>query len=245
MLKIIISLTLASVLFVGCGSSSKSTKNIDIADYLPAEDTTKTYLKTTKDKEGENTPDFYTEEVSIKSSTISIKINDKFDRSLTIKDKVIIKKENNTTIEMERFLSKGSTLYSVEKSRQNKPIKINNVIIGTKSIASKEVCKLDAQIDELDSYSITYEDDILRFECLRKESIETKINEEWEDKLKEYKNGSIDSHYNLSYFYIKKGIGLIVEIDNNCYIKENGITRINDKSKKCDKESSIHKLFIK
>jgi len=253
MLKTIIPFTLISILFIGCGSSSKSKKTIDMIDYLPSENSSKTYLQTTKNKDGEQKRTTYIEEISIDDKTTSIKVkyNEdseyKLDRSFTIYNESIIKKEYGLTsndITMKRFLSKGTTLYTVEKSTHNEKITLNEIIIGTKSIESKKVCKLHSQIKNLDSYSITYKDDILKFECIKKESIDTKINEEWEGKLKEHKSGSIESNYDLSYFYMKKGVGLIVEIDNNCYTKEKDIIRINDKSKKCEEETSVRKFFL-
>jgi len=248
MIKTIIPLALASVILIGCGSSSKSKKTIDILDYLPSENTTKTYLKTTKDRGSEQQRDTYVEEVSIDAKTISIKINDKLKRTYSIHDESIIEKEYGAsatdTIPMKRFLAKGSTLYSIERSTHNEKIKINGIIVGNKSVESKKTCKLDGKLDELNSYSIPYKDDILKFKCTKKESIETNINEEWEGRLKDYKSGSIDSNYDLSYFYLKKGVGLIVDIDNNCYIKKDGITQINDKSSKCTEESSVHKFFL-
>ena len=247
MLKTVIPLTLVSLLFIGCGSSSKSKKTIDLLDYFPTEETTKTYLQTTKDKDGEQKRNTYIEKISIEGKTTSIKIEDKLDRSFTAHAESILKKEYGIspyTVSMKRFLSKGSTLYTLEKSTKNEEIKLNNVIVGNRSVESKKVCKLHSQIDNLDSYSIPYKDDILKFECIKKESIDTKINEEWEGKLKEYKSGSIESDYDLSYFYMKKGIGLIVEIDNNCYVTEDDISRINDKSKECHKESSLRNFFL-
>ena len=247
MLKTIIPLTLISFILIGCGSSSKSKKTVDMLDYLPSETTIKTYLQTIKNKDEEPQRNTFIEEVSIDGKTISIKIDDNLTRSFTVHDESITEKEygeNTNSIDMERFISKGSTLYTIERSIHNKKITLNEVIVGSRSVESKKTCKLHSQIKELDSYSIPYKEDILKFECIKKESIETKINEEWEGKLKEYKSGSIESDYDLSYFYLKKGIGLIVEIDNNCYVTQDDITRINDKSKKCNQESSIHNFFL-
>ena len=247
MLKMIIPLTFASVLFIGCGSSSKSKKTIDILDYFPTENTTKAYMKLSTNKEEEKTKNFYNEEVFIDKKVTSIKIDEKLDRTFTVYAESITKQEygvESNRISMKRFISKGSTLYTVEKSTNNEPIKLNNVIVGNRSVESKRTCKLVAQLDELDTYQIPYKDDILKFECIKKESIETNIDKKWEGKLKEYKSGSVESDYDLSYFYRKKGIGLIVEIDENCYIKEGDISHINDKSKKCINKTSVHKFFL-
>jgi hypothetical protein len=247
MLKTIIPLTLISLILIGCGSSSKSKITIDMVDYLPDETTTKTYLQTVKNRAGEQERNTFVEKISSEGKTISIKIDDKLKHSYTIHDESITKKEYGTTqnsIDMKRFLSKGSTLYTIERSTDNEEIILNKVIVGNRSVESKKTCKLHSELKELDSYSIPYKDDILKFECIKKESIETKINEEWEGRLKEYKSGSMESDYDLSYFYLKKGIGLIVEIDNNCYVTEDDISRIDDKSKKCNQESSIHNFFL-
>ena len=247
MIKMIIPFTLASILFTGCGGSSKSKTTIDLLDYLPSEETEKTYLQTIKNKEEQQIRSTYIETISIEGKTTSVKIDNKLNRTFEAHEESITKNEygiSSNNISMQRFLSKGSTLYTLEKSTHNEKIELNDVIVGSRSVESKKVCKLNSQLDKLDSYSIPYKDDILKFECIKKESIETKINEEWEGKLKEHKSGSVESNYDLSNFYLKKGIGLIVEIDNNCYVTEDDISRINDKAKECEKESSVHKFFL-
>ena len=248
MIKMIIPLTLVSILFVGCGGSSKSKKKIDILDYLPSDNTPKNYLQTSKNKSGENHRSTYTEVISLPDEkTISIKIDDKLNRSFTTHKETITRNEygeTNNTIQMERLISVGSTLYTVENSTHNEEIKIKDTVIGVKSVESKKVCKLNKKLDTLTKDSIPYKDDILEFKCFKTKSIDTNINDEWEGKLTEYKSGSIDADYDISYFYLKKGIGLIVETDDNCYVTKDGVKIINDKSKKCNTETYIHKFFL-
>ena len=141
MLKIIIPLTLISFTLIGCGSSSKSKKTIDIADYLPSEATTKTYLQTIKSKDDEQERNTFTEEISSEGKTISIKMDNNLKYSYTIHDETITKKEysdNTNSIDMKRFLSKGSTLYTIERSTHNEDITINKVIVGNRSVESKK-----------------------------------------------------------------------------------------------------------
>lgn len=247
MLKIIIPLTIVSFLLIGCGSNSKSKKTIDILDYLPNESITKNYLYTTTDKNGEQKQSTYVEEVEVDGENIFIKIDNNLSRSFEVHDESITEKEYGMTpktLILKRFIAKGSELYTFEKTTHNKKITVNDVIIGTRTTELKKVCTFENQLDKLDSYYIPYKDDILKFECLTKENIQTKINEEWEGKLNEYKSGSVDSNYDLSTFYLKKGIGFIVEIDNNCYVQEDEVRQINDKAKKCNQESSTHSFFL-
>ena len=247
MIKTVLILTLTSLMLIGCGGSSKSKKKIDVLDYLPSVETSKNYLQTSKNKSGENHRNTYTEVISIEGQTTSIKIEDKLNRSFTAHNESITKKEYgdlNSTVEMKRFLSVGSTLYSVESSTHNEEIKIGDTVIGLKSIESKKTCKLNKKLKSLTKDSIPYKDDILEFKCIKKESIDTNINEEWEGKLTEYKSGSIDAGYDISYFYLKKGIGLIVDIDDDCYTTKDGVKIVNDKSKKCTTEVYVHKFFL-
>ncbi len=247
MIKTVLMLTLTSLMLIGCGGSSKSKKKIDILDYLPSDDTTKTYLKTSKNKSGEQNKNTYTETVSIDEQTISIKIEDRLNRSFTTHNETITKKEyteSNNTIQMERFISVGSTLYSVEESTNNEEIKIGDTVIGFKSVESKKSCKLNKKMKSLNRDLFQYKDDILEFKCIQKESVDTNINDAWEGKLKEYKSGSIDAGYDVSYFYLKKGIGLIVDMDDNCFTIKDGVKIIDDKSKKCTTETYVYKFFI-
>ncbi len=247
MIKTVLMLTLTSLMLVGCGGSSKSKKKIDILEYLPSTDTSKNYLQTSKNKSGENHRTTYAETISIDGQTTSIKIEDKLNRSFTTHNESIIKKEygeSNNTIKMERLISVGSTLYTVENSSHNEEIKIGDTIIGTKSVESKKTCKLNKKLDNITKDSIPYENDILEFKCIEEESVDTNIDEEWEGKLTEYKSGSIDADYDISYFYLKKGIGLIVEIDDDCYTTKDGVKIVNDKSKKCTTEVYVHKFFL-
>ena len=247
MIKMIIPLALVSALFVGCGSNSKSKKKIDILDYLPSEDTPKNYLQTSKNKSGENHRSTYEEVITIDKNSISIKIKDKLNRRFITHNDTITKNEygeTNNTIQMERFISVGSTLYSVENSTNNEEIKIGNAVIGRKSVESQKTCKLNKKLESLTKDPFHYKDDILEFKCTKKESVDTYINEEWEGKLTEYTSGSMDTDYDISYFYLKKGIGLIVDVDDNCYTTKNGIKVINDKAKKCSAETYVHKFFL-
>ena len=247
MIKTVLSLTLMSLLFIGCGGSSKSKKKIDILDYLPSEEMSKNYLQTSKNKSGENHRITYTEVISIEGQTTSIKIDDTLNRRFTTHNESITKEEygeRNNTIQMERFISVGSVLYTVENSTHNEEIKIGDTVIGTKSVESKKVCKLNKELDTLTKDSIPYKDDILEFKCTKEDSIDTKIDEEWEGKLTEYKSGSIDADYDISYFYLKKGVGLIVDINNDCFTTKNGVKIINDDAKKCSTEIYTHKFFL-
>jgi hypothetical protein len=242
MKKTLITLTLLSLL-VGCGGTSKSKSTIDIADYLPSEDVENTYIHTSSS----GTRDQTVEEVSINNNIITIKVEDNISKTITINEQFIVVKELNTNLTKtyERFISKGGTLYTLSISTVNEEIKFEESVIGTKSTDSTKKCKLKGKIDKLhkDTF-IQFTGDILEFECIESKSIVTQLRDGLPDFI-DLQEGEEKTDDDISYFYMKKGIGVIAEINDDCIIKDaDGKKTINDTLQEChEEEYEYNSLF--
>jgi len=236
-------LFIVMLLFMGgCGSTSKKSNNINMVDYLPSSDTTKKFF-ITKDNGDTN---FYEETIKVNSNTISVKRDDLLIRTFTMNETTIIEEDidNNLTKVLKKSIAQGDTLYTLPKITIIEDIKFEDTILGTKNIESTKTCKLETKLTKLEDYDIKYNDDILKFKCIEDKKIVTHIKDDLPDYIN-LTNGEEKSDYDISYFYMKKNVGLIVEINDDCIIKDrDGVTRINDTSKTCDEEHYSHTFFL-
>jgi len=234
----------ATLLFInGCGGTKHKKNNINIADYLPISDTTKSFLTIT-DK---NNRHIYQESITINGDSILISRDDDLSNiRVTIDDNNIIEKnlDTNQTKILKKFIGVGNILYTLPKVTKIEDIKLDNTILGTKTVESTKTCKLDKKLDKLEDYDIKYQDSILKFKCIEEKKVITDVK----DDLPEYINltdGEEKGDYDISYFYMKKDIGLITEINDDCIIKnKNGEKIISDSSKTCDEEHYSHSFFL-
>ena len=241
-MKKILLLTTTLLFIGGCGSTTHKKNSINIANYLPSLDTTKKFF-TTKSSGDTN---FYEESITIDANTITIKRDDLLNRILTINDNDIREKDidTNQTKVLKKSIAEGDTLYSLPKITKVEDIKVEDTILGIKSIESTKICKLEKKLDKLEDYEIKYNDDILKFKCIEEKKIVTHVKDDLPDYIN-LTNGEEKSDYDISYFYMKKDIGLIVEINDDCLVKNSeGVTRISDSSKTCDEEHYSHTFFL-
>jgi hypothetical protein len=241
----ILPLAIASLL-LGCGSNSKSKGSIDISEYLPTQDMNKNFLQTLNDGNSYNR-NTYSETIERNENQLVYKIDNNTVRTITINENNITQnefEENKTIVTtMERFVDKGDTLFTQEQSNQIENIILDDVVLGTKRTESVKKCKLDGKSNKLDTYSIPYEGDILMFKCIEEKSIVTTVR----DNLPEYidlQNGEVKSDNDISYFYLKKGVGLIAYINDDCIVEEGGVKKINDKAQECKNKTYIHNFFL-
>jgi hypothetical protein len=242
MIKKWIPLTLIPLLF-GCGNSTSS-HSTDMKDYFPLNIDTKSFLQTSNN--GNNSDKkTYTEVILQNNNTLVYQVNNKITKTITIQNDDII--ENNVedkpyTKTMTRNIGIGSKLFKLTQNTKEK-ILFENTVLGTKTINSIKTCRLDSKIKKLDLYTIPYSGDILKFKCIEKKTIITDIK----DNLPEYidlKDKEVKSDYDISYFYMKRNIGLIVSIDNNCFINKSGTLVIDDSAKSCKKETYTRHFYL-
>jgi len=241
-------LFIATLLFVGgCGGTTHKKNSINMADYLPSLDTTKSFLTITQTDT--NNRHLYEESITIDHNTIFISRDDDLsDRRISINDNDIREKnlDTNQTKVLRKNISEGDILYTLPKVTKIEDIKLDDIILGTKKIESTTKCKLEKKLDKLEDYKTIgeYQDDILKFKCIEEKKIVTHVKDDLPDYIN-LTNGEEKSDYDISYFYMKKNIGLIVKINDDCLVKNSeGVTRISDSSKICDDEHYSHTFFL-
>jgi len=241
----IIPFAMASFL-VGCGSGSSSKGSIDISEYLPQQDMTKTYLQTLNDGES-SSRNTYEELIQVNNNQLTYKIDNQLIKTISIEENEIQEEDiidgETNTITMKRLMDVGDTLFTQERSRQNENIVIDDVVLGTKTTESKKVCKLEAQLDALDTYSIPYEEDILKFKCIEEKTIVTDVRDDLPDYIT-LQDGEVKSGNDISYFYLKKGLGVIAEINDDCMVEENGVIKVDDDAQECQSNTYVHNFFL-
>jgi len=230
-------------LLFGCGNSH-SDRSTDMKDYFPTNISQKNFLQINHNGNTSNKKT-YTEILNESNNTLIYQINTTTIKTITIQDNEIIEnnsEENPHTKHMKRYIGLGSKLFTLTQNIEEN-ILFENIVLGKKNINSTKICHLESKITKLDNYTIPYSGDILKFKCIEKKTIVTNIK----DDLPEYidlKDGTVESDYDISYFYMKKGIGVIVRIDNNCYINKGEISTIDDTSKSCEKQTYNRHFYL-
>ncbi len=240
MRRFLIYITIIMV-FIGCGSTSTNKKSVDMAKYFPDTNREKSFYTITDN--GDN--DLYDEHISIDKNTITIKVDNITKRVITINDSTIIQlnSDDNLTRVMERSIEEGKILYTLPKSTVVKDIKFEDNILGHETIESSKTCRLAQKIDKLDDYDIKYNGNILKFKCIEDKKIVTKVKENLPDYIN-LTDGEEKSDYDISYFYMKEKVGLIVEINDNCVVENGKSTRVNDLSTQCKEKNYTHTFFL-
>ncbi len=240
-MKKVLMISAIASLFIGCGGGSSGT-SFDMVDYLPSQDTVKRFF-TTDDRGNTN---FYEEDIDVNLNTINIKIDDNITKTFTINEDTIVEEDidSNITKVLSKSIKEGDTLYSLPKTTDVEDITFDNTVLGTRSTELTITCKLDKQLDKIEDYEIKYYGDILKFKCIEDKKIVTHVV----DNLPDYINltdGEEVSDYDISYFYMKKGVGTILKINDDCIVSDsNGDERINDASTVCQDEHYSHTFFL-
>ena len=230
------------IFLIGCGSNGTESKTIDIANYYPNKNMVKSFYMITDSEDNS----LYDEDISIDKSIITVKVDDTIKRTIDINDNGIIQKDSddNITKTMKRYMQVGGILYRVPKSKVIEDIKFEDTILGHKSIESTKTCQLERAIDKLDNYDTKYSGDILKFKCIEDKKIITKLKDDLPDYINLH-DGEEKSDYDISYFYMKKDVGLIAKIDDDCIVEDKaGSTRVNDISSKCKERRYTHTFYL-
>ncbi len=231
------------LLLIGCGSNGGESTTIDVANYYPSKNMVKSFYMITDS--GDNNQ--YDEDIYIDKSVITVRVDDTIKRIITIDDNEIIQKdiEDNLTKTMKRYIKAGGVLYTLPKSTIIKDIKFEDTILGHKSIESTTTCRLEKTLNKLDDYDIKYSGDILKFKCIEDKKIITKLKEDLPEYI-DLHDGEEKSDYDISYFYMKRDIGLIAQIDDDCIVEDraNNSTRVNDTSLRCKERRYTHTFYL-
>ncbi len=237
-------ISIITLLFIiGCGSNGKESTTIDLSNYYPNKNIVKSFYMITDS--GDNSQ--YDENIYIDKGVITVKVDDIIKRTITINDNGIIQKDSddNLTKTMKRYMKTGEVLYTLPKSTIIKDIKFEDTILGHKSIESTTTCRLERTLDKLDDYDIKYSGDILKFKCIEDKKIITKLKENLPEYI-DLHDGEEKSDYDISYFYMKKDVGLIAKIDDDCIVEDSAnSTRVDDTSLRCKERRYTHTFYLK
>ena len=242
MKQTLFSLTLLSLL-VGCGggSSSTTTEKIDYANYFPKSDMVKNFIGI--QRSGTNFMDinntYFTENITATTAngitTITTKDGEVVKDTTVIDEHKInrtkIVDNEKTTNTMNRQVSKGDTLF-VENINSS-----SEEAIGTITNTGTFKCVLEDTLLDFQEGDHKYTGDILKIKCIFDGKKITNIKEELLEYLADSNGSSIV--YDVSYRYMKKEVGMIATIDNNCI--ENKL--VNDK-KDCIPTEKNYQFYL-
>lgn len=223
---------LVAVIFIGCGASPSSFKkndgkgDIDLAEYYPEKFMTKTFLVTKRDGE-EFDYRHHDKIVEVEGETILFIEDIKEVEKVIIFDANITIIKDSKSISIYRYADIGDTLF-LDEVKEVKETDLGKAIINVDI-----ECKLASKVEQFEQGDNKYSGDLLKVECLRKGTSTIKINE-------------INSSYLIhdkSYSYLKKGIGLVAEVNNDC-IPSTILAYVNDNAKACVKEQYKYKFYL-
>ena len=230
---------LAITLFTGCGSSSSTDKKndgkgaIDLAEYFPSKSMTKTIIPIKNDK----TLPHYDEIINVTDNkTITTTINTKLTEKIIISDTNITTTdfENNETYTTYRHADIGDTVFS------NKEKKTENNDLGKVTYDFNLNCKIKSKETKFEKQHKVYEGDLLKIECVNEGTIVYDIKPSLMSVSKDLKdlNGS-HPVYNTSYSYLKKGLGEVASIDDDCIPNETLSDIVDDRKsgEECKKQN--------
>ncbi len=245
-----LALAVTALILTACGGGDKKNSSsandgkgaIDLAEYFPSKSMTKTMAVV--EREGSDLRRSHHDEIINVEGNITITTT--IDTELT--EKVDISDTNITTSDLEdnetwstyRHADIGDTLYSLKNSESmdNDIAKITyNVNVN---------CKLKSKENKFEKNDNIYQGDLLKIECINDGSIVYDIKPEHTEIVAKDLNGT-HNFYDISYVYLKKGLGEVAAINDNCI--QDGILGVIDDRKldteTCKKENVyIYEFYL-
>jgi len=221
-----ITLALTAVLLTACGGGSSSSANdgkgdIDLKEYYPNESMTKT---TSFVEKGVGTSS-HIETIEVINNIIITSINSIENERVTFSDTNITTAdlEDNETFSIYRHVDLGDTVYSKTYTDTQ------NNDLGKITTNFNAKCKLDSKENKFEKNDHIYEGDLLKIECINEGEIIYDVKEAiLAAGAATDLNGSHD-YYNKSYYYLKKDLGLVASIDDDCIPNTNLSDIIDDR----------------
>ena len=244
------SLALAIALLTGCGDDSLSSSlhndgkgDIDFANYYPSESMHKIFSSVERD--GDNLDNGHYEEViKVTGDTITITEND----DTKILEKIVFTDSNITTTlyDSEDGDEVNSIYRHVDLGDTTLSEKIKNTItrdFGKERWDITQVCKLSSKEDKFEKSDHSYTGDLLKIECIAEGVVIYDVKESLIDYISEDFNGSHE-YYNKSYYYLKKGLGMVASINDNCVPNDTYPTVIDDRETECTKKQYEYEFYL-
>jgi len=215
-----ISLLVATVLLTACGGgSSSSSKNdgegsIDLAKYFPNKSMTKTFINT-EEFNGNINKSHSDEIIVVNGNTITTTIDTEVTEKVVFSDKNITittfdSEEGDSVESMYRNIDLGDTLFSkkIESTKSND--------LGNITTKLNHICTIKSKEDKFEKGDNIYTGDLLKVECLVEGEVIYDVKQDILDVgIGTDLNGS-HTIYDKSFFYLQKGLGEIVYINDDC-----------------------------
>lgn len=231
-------LTLA-IFFIGCGSSNDSNQksmndgigDIDLVSYFPAVSTTRTY--STVNRYGVNLTDvantYSSEEIVVEPNKVTTKEDNKITEIMTYDDTnitTLMVSDKNETQTIYRHVDIGDTIATFQNdiNESNDLGKIQGTIDSQCIIESKE--------NSFSKNDHVYSGDLLKVKCITQGDITYTIKPDLLTYVKDL-NGTHES-YDVSYLYLKKDVGEVASINDNCIPNENILNLVDDRQTDCN-----------
>lgn len=244
-----LSLALATVLLSACGGNSSSKKkegegSIDFAQYFPKKSMSKGYMVR---KQYENGPEMTigNETIEVLDQTITTSIDAKVVKKVVITDKNItitnLSEDKKQVNRMYRHIDIGDTLFS----KKRKFSETND--LGKITTTSTYSCKVKSKEKKFKKGDYIYEGDLLKLECSDKGTKVYDIKQTLLDAGVASDLNGTHEIYDTSYVYLKKDLGEVVSINEDCITNTKTLTIINDnaKSSSCVQTRSYSKFYVK
>ena len=231
-----ISLIVAATLLTACGGgSSSSSKNdgegsIDFSEYYPNQSMTKTFITIEKEIGSEMADkSHYDEIIEVVANTITTTEDGEIVEKVSISDKNItitsIDEDITEVDNMYRYIDLGDTLISEKRNftENNDLGKVTTTIDYTCTVKSKEEkFKKDDNI---------YSGDLLKIECIAEGEVLYEVKQSLLDAGVATELNGVHNIYDKSYVYLKKGLGEVVYMNDDCIPNIKLPMVINDKAK--------------
>lgn len=247
-----ISLTLAIVILTGCGNgknSPSSTQNdgegsVDFKQYFPNTSMEKLFVSKVNDGDNQNEK-HYVENINIKGNTITYAKKEKVVKKVVFTDKNITideLQENNTMKKHNifRHLDLGDTILS------QKTTSSETKTLGTITTNLNKECKVKSKEKTFINGENTYDGDLLKIECIEKGTLVYNIKKDvLEEGVARDLNGTYDI-YDTSYIYLKKDLGKVAYVNDDCMAHKTLVKIIDDrkKSSSCVKTKYSHEFYL-
>ena len=245
-----ISLVVAALLLTACGSSSSSSKkndgkgSIDFSEYYPNKSMTKTFSSVERD--GDDLSTSHNEEIiEVVGNTITTTVDGE------VMDKVVISDKNITTTNFDeedgdevdvmfRHVDIGDTLLS----KETKFTQSND--LGKITTKLNHVCKIKSKESKFEKNDHIYTGDLLKIECIAEGEMIYDIKQGILDAGAAIDLNGSHSIYNKSYVYLKKDIGEVAFIDDDCITNAKLPMVVNDKAKssECIKKHYDYEFYL-
>ena len=213
-----VSLLLATLLLTACGGGSSSQKNdgkgeIDLAEYFPKTSMTKTFSSIERD--GDSVLKSHNDEIiEVLGNTIITTVDTQ------VIERVVITDTNITTTDMDgdvdrifRHVDLGDTILSGSLNESEE------IELGKMTKSLKSSCVVKSKEDKFEKDDNVYSGDLLKIECITEGTILMDVKPSLIPYVSEDLNGSHD-YYDKSYLYLKKGLGEVASINDDCIISD-------------------------